>query len=349
MSAKSDLKKVLNERKGRASLCSKWMPRKGMTAVELRNYLKVSPKFYRKMLVNNTKVVETAMCSNEWDNIEFSKVPSLAMTRYTKAFGRHSPEAFQSYIAALQSGDPKVKVNASAVYPYDVTKTVEKGNAALADEMWKALPNYMGDANVLPLVDVSGSMTWSYGGKLPDGLTPMDVAVSLGLYCSDKNQGAFKDLFLTFTSSPSWVNLKGTLSQKMRQMETSQWGGSTNLHAAFDKILDVAVKNKVSADEMPAALLILSDMQFNSCVKHDDRAMDMIRRKYEEAGYKAPGVVFWNLNDAGNVPVRFDEKGTALVSGFSPSVMKAVLSCDFESMTPEAIMLAAISSDRYAL
>ena len=96
---------------------------------------------------------------------------------------------------------------------------------------------------------------------------------------------------------------------------------------------------------MPRTLLILSDMQFNQCVRFDDSAFEMIKRKYKDAGYEVPNIVFWNLNSSGNVPVSFDTRGTALVSGFSPAIMKSILAG--KDFTPEAIMLDAIGSERY--
>ena len=332
-------------------LCAKWMPRKGPVSIELRQAFGWSPKFYRKRLVELTKVVESAMCAKEFDSINFSHVPSLAMSRYSKAFGKNAPDAFTAYKEALKKGDPKVaKVNAGAVYPYDIVKTVRRGDAALADEQWKALPNFIGDASVLPIVDVSGSMTCKAGGhQSKSDISCLDVAVSLGLYCADKNTGPFKDVFLTFSTSPKFVTVTGTLSQKVKTMERSNWDMSTNLHAAFDEILRVSISNNVAREDMPKILLIMSDMQFNCCRGYDDRAIQMIRRKYNDADYEMPAVVFWNINAHENVPVRFDEKGTALVSGFSPSIMKAVLAADMDAMTPEAVMKKAVMSDRYTL
>lgn len=333
-------------------LCAKWMPRKGAVAIELREFFGWSPKFYRKRLVELTKVVETQMCAKEFDSINFSHVPSLAMSRYSKAFGRNAPDAFTKYKEALKKGDPKVaKVNAGAVYPYDIVKTVRRGDSALADEQWKALPNYIGDAMVLPLVDTSGSMSSHKAGghQSKSDVTCLDVAVSLGLYCADKNTGPFKDVFLTFSSRPKFQTVTGSLSQKVRQMERANWEMSTNLHAAFDEILRVSVSNNVAREDMPKVLLIMSDMQFNCCTGYDDRAIQMIRRKYNDADYEMPAVVFWNINAYDNVPVRYDEKGTALVSGFSPAIMKAVLAADMDAMTPEAVMKKAVMSDRYAL
>jgi len=337
-------------------LAAKWMPRKGAVAAELRKHLGMTPKQYRKTLVGLTNVVETQMCAKEWDKINFSHVPSLASARYQKAFGRNASEAYAKYLRELQKPqaerDPKVKINAGAVYPYDVTKSVNKGNAAVADEQWKALPNYVGDARILPMVDVSGSMTWGNTGS--PNLMPMDIAVSLGLYLSEKNTSDFKDMFLTFSGSPKMQILKGTLSQRMAQMQHSYWGMNTDLHKAFDQILRIAKQGNVAQEDMPQVLLILSDMQFDSCTRYDDSAQQMIRRKYQEAGYEVPKIVFWNLN-AGygrdNTPVRFDrfdDRGVCHISGFSPAIMKSVLANDLEDFTPYNVMLKSLMVDRYA-
>ena len=337
-------------------LAAKWTPRQGKLAAEIRQFFGMSPKFYRKSLVEMTKVVETNMCAKEWDSINFSHVPSVAASRYKKAFNRNTP-TYAAYVASLVKGDnPEVKVNAGAVFPYDVLKgriggymKFDKTELDLVQKQWEALPNFVGDANILPLVDVSGSMTCAAGGHgSKSGLTCMEVAVSLGLYLADKNEGKFKDTFLTFSDKPELLHLKGNINQKIDQMVKSDWGMSTNLHKAFERILDVAVKGGVPQEEMPAMVLILSDMQFNACVRHDDSAMQMIARKYKEAGYTLPKVVFWNLNAAyGNAPVKFDTSGTALVSGFSPAVVKPLLAGDLETFTPESVMLKTIMDDRY--
>ncbi len=335
-------------------LAAKWTPRKGQVAREIREFFGMTPKQYRKSLVALTKVVETQMCAKDWDNINFSHVPSVASARYKKAFNRNTTK-FAEYVAALVKGeDPTVKVNAAAVYPYDVLKGINSySNNYTKTELdhivaqWAALPNYVGDANILPLVDVSGSMCCPAGGS--STTTCMDVAVSLGLYLADKNQGKFKDTFLTFSSSPELLTLKGNVVEKMDQMVRSKWGMSTNLHAAFEKILDVAVKGGVPQSEMPEMVLILSDMQFNRCVEHNDSAMQMIERKFSAAGYTVPQVVFWNLNSTDNVPVKSDASGAALVSGFSPAIMKALLQADMSEFTPEGIMLKTIMVDRYKL
>jgi hypothetical protein len=332
---------ALRDRNG---LAAKWMPRQGPIAVEIRNFYGMSPKQYRKSLVALTNVVESKMCAGAWDSIEFGKLPSLASARYNKAFGRNAATAYAAYKARLTAGTDKV--NASAVYPYDVIKTLRHGgDSVVADAQWASLPNYIGDASVIPLVDVSGSMSCAVGGNA--NLMCIDIALSLGLYCADKNTGVFKDTFLTFSAKPKAQVVKGSLSEKMAQMNSSDWGMNTNLHAAFEEILRIAVKGGVNASDMPKTLLILSDMQFDVCVKHDDSAMQMIKRKYKEAGYEVPNIVFWNLNSKDNVPVKFDKQGTALVSGFSPAVMKGVLSGT--DMTPYGIMMATVDTERYSV
>jgi hypothetical protein len=341
-------------------LCAKWMPRQGDVAVKLRKFLGWTPKFYRKRLVELTKVVETQMCAKDWDNINFNHVPSVASSRYKKAFSRHT-EKYKEWTAALVSKDPEVaksvKVNAGAVYPYDVLKGItthmySTSNFQHIQAQWDALPNFVGDANILPLVDVSGSMTSPAGGynaklKSNSGVTCLDVAVSLGLYLADKNTGKFKDTFLTFSSEPQLLHLQGNILDKVKQMVTSKWEMSTNLHKAFDKILHTAIQGNVPQSEMPGVLLILSDMQFDQCTRYDDSAMEMIARKYTEAGYNVPNIVFWNLNAHDNVPVKYDTRGAALVSGFSPSIVKAVLQAEMDDFTPEAIMMQTIMSPRY--
>ena len=335
-------------------LTAKWMPRKGEVAVELRTYFGWSPKFYRKRLVELTKVVETQMCAKDWDNINFNQVPSLASARYKKAFQKHTAK-YAEWTAALASGDPKAKVNASAVYPYDVLKGLIGGYGSQTKEQlnhitaqWEALPNYVGDANILPLVDVSGSMTRKAGGwQSKSTVTCLDVSVSLGLYLADKNKGKFKDTFLTFSTRPALLHLRGNIVQKISQMHRSSWAMSTNIEAAFELILKTAINGNVPQEEMPTAVLIMSDMQFNQAVRRNDTAMQMIERKFRDAGYEVPQVVFWNLNAHDNAPVSHDKSGAALISGFSPAILKSVLATDYDKCTPENVMLETIMNPRY--
>ena len=334
-------------------LCAKWMPRKGAVAEKLRKFTGMSPKQYRKSLVGLTSVVETKMCAKDWNSIDFGKLPSVASARYQKAFGKNAYESYSAYIASLVKGE--AKINAGAVYPYDIITSLERGNATVANEQWKALPNYLEGANdmILPVVDVSGSMSSPAGGSKT--VTCMNVAISLGLYISERNEGPFKDAFITFSSKPQLQVLSGSLNDRYTQMSDSDWGMSTDLEATFKLILDQATKHKLSQDKMPNKVLILSDMEFNSATGRgygreshwNPTAQQMIETLYADAGYRVPQIVYWNIQSRnGGVPVAFDAKGTALVSGFSPAIMTSLLGGDIES--PQQIMDKTILSERYA-
>jgi hypothetical protein len=329
-------------------LAAKWMPRKGPIAKELRAYMNETPRGYRKLLVGLTNVVETQMCANEWTSIKYGNVPSLAAARYQNAFNKHDEIGYAAYKEALKSGD--AKINASAVYPYDVIKSVHRGDKEVALAQWESLPNFLGDDFILPMVDVSGSMTCPVGDN--KNLSCMDVAVSLGLYLADKQSGAFRDAFLTFSADSKIQMLRGNLLEKMDQMRQSKWGMNTSIESAFQEILRVAKDGDVSADQMPKYLLILSDMEFDSATYGANvNAMDMVTNMYHQAGYQLPKIVFWNLNARsgamGNFPVRFQKDGTALVSGFSPAILKNILAA--RSFTPVDIMMDTLNSERYRL
>lgn len=335
-------------------LACKWAPRKGPVANLLRKSLGLTPKEYRKHLVANTNVVEQYMCAKDWDAINFSHVPSLAAARYQKAFNKNAPEAYAKYRAELEKPeaerDPSVKINANAVYPYDVIKSLKTGDVSIANSQWDALPDYMEGSEykgILPLVDTSGSMTCSAGGwGSNSSVSCLDVAVSLGLYLSERNKGIFKDEFITFSANPKMQKVSGNLSQRYSSMMGSDWGMNTNVIRAFELIVNSAKKANLPAEDMPKVLLILSDMQFDYCARYDDSAMESITRKFRDAGYERPNVVFWNINSDGNgVPAVKDQFGTALVSGFSPAIVKSIIRC--EKMTPEALMEEAVMVPRY--
>lgn len=344
MSAKKELEKVLRNRVATAGLASKWMPRKGPIAKSLREYMNESPKGYRKLIVGLTTVVEQLMCSKQWDKIVYDHIPSVAAARYQKAFNKHDAERYAAYKSALTTGE--AKINAQAVYPYDVIKSINHGDSDVALAQWAVLPNYLGDDKILPMVDVSGSMDCAVGGN--PNLTCMDVAVSLGLYIADKQQGAFKDMWLTFSENSHLEVLRGNLLNNMRKMRHDHVGYSTSIESAFRSVLTTAKNANVPAEEMPKYLLILSDMEFNpAAFGANIKAIDMVRQQYEAAGYALPKIVWWNLNARqGNVPVRFDEQGTALVSGFSPAILKNILAA--KNFTPVDIMMDTLDSERYA-
>ena len=324
-------------------LAAKWMPRQGVVAGKLRAKLGYTPKAWRKLLVGLSATVEQKMCAGEWTKINYEQVPSVAASRYQRAFGKHDPAGYGEYCTKLKTGE--AKIHASVLYPYDVIRSLRDGSASASDAQWAALPNYLegNTSNIMPLVDVSGSMDISVSGSV----TAMDVAVSLGLYISERTEGVFKDTFMTFSSNPTMVKVSGTLSERCGQMINSEWGGSTNLEGAFKTLLAAAVKHSVPVEQMPATILIMSDMEFNVAVGMPNASLfENIKAKYAAAGYAMPNLVFWNIaGRAGNVPVRRGTAGVALVSGASPSILKSVLSGT--AISPEVVMRETVMVDRY--
>lgn len=336
----------------RNGLAAKWAPReksaKKALAVKLRKHMGLDARSYRKMLVEMTDVVEQDMCAKNWSEINFSHVPSVAAARYQKAFLRNDENRYREYLSKLEKGDEDVKINAGAVYPYQIVQSLTRGESRAAEQQWQALPDWIdSDKSFVPLIDVSGSMSWSATGN--GGVTPMDVAVSLGIYCAQRAKSAFKDTFLTFTDEPEWVDISNlSLTQAVRKTKSAPWGGSTDVERAYEQILRVAVKNNVPQADMPEFLIIFSDMQFNAANNGKNAISKNIEQKFTAAGYDVPLVVYWNLNDYGtSTPVKFDKNGSALVSGFSPSLMKSVLSMDVEQFNPINIVKEAVLNSRY--
>jgi hypothetical protein len=339
-------------------LAAKWCPRQGEQANKIRSYMKMTPKAFRKLLVGLSNTVEQRMCAQDWTGIVYPHVPSVAAGRYQKAFLKHDPKGYAEYKVKLASGE--AKINASVSYPYDVIRSLNHGDRTVAIEQWKALPNYLegSDENIMPVVDVSGSMA---GVKVSGSVSALDVAVSLGLYVSERMGGVFRDTFMTFSGTPAMLKLSGDLGKRYDQMSRGEWGMNTDIGAVFKLILTSAVKHSVPQNQMPTKILILSDMEFDACITVGGKttgrysaggsavsvsAMEFIEQEYATAGYKVPQVVFWNLNGrSGNSPVTYNKVGTALVSGFSPSIVKSVLGG--EEMTPISIMLRTVMTTRY--
>lgn len=174
----------------------------------------------------------------------------------------------------------------------------------------------------------------------------MEVSIALGLYISERNEGIFKDAFLTFSSTPEMCYVQGeTLADRVVNLANANWGCSTDLLATFDLVLNKAIKNSLPESEMPTKLLIISDMEFNSACDGQNN-LDNIKEKYNLAGYELPEIIFWNVNGrVGNVPARCDQAGVGLVSGFSPAILSNILQGKVES--PKQLMINAVVSPRY--
>lgn len=335
---------ILSALKSGDKLCSKWMPRDNKSGKDIAKSLMslwgLSAKSYRKLISGNTKVVENLMCKNQWAEINYNHNPSKASHQYRNAFLKHDESRYRQWLEDLSKPESGAKVNASAIFPHNVIRPYFQGKRLdkLVEAQWKALPSYTTESNkVIAVCDVSGSMTGE----------PMEVCIALGIYVAERNEGIFKNGFITFSRNPELQILNGqTIHQKVNQLSRSSWQTNTNLERVFETILSAAVRGKVTEKDMPDTILIMSDMQFDQAVRNPSHtALKMIRSQYENAGYKLPNVVFWNLRTSNGIPAKFDDSGVALVSGFSPSILNSVLSGD---MNPEKQMLAVLMSERYS-
>ena len=359
------------------SLLAKWLKSENTSSVEsrrlgniTREFFGMSHKQYRKtlsILRERINVLERLMSEGRWDEIEFDKIPSKAGMKYKNAFARHDLERaknenVQTY--ADFAKDTTKTVNAKALYPYECVHEALKimGNqqgwssrghhVALDDtqrlmtnKYWDNLADYFNGAtfNGIALVDTSGSMSG----------TPIEVAISLGLYCAEKNQGAFANHFISFESNPHWIETSGVdFCDKVYRITGAEWGGSTNVEAAMDLILNVAKQNGCSQDEIPQNLVIISDMEFNYCVTSNnysrgnvnDTLFEKIAAKYRANGYEMPHVIFWNVNARqANIPM-LGNGNVSFVSGFSPSIFETIMS----GKTGYDLMMEKLDSERYA-
>jgi len=335
-------------------LAAKWLPRQGADAVKIRKALGLKePKAFRHLLVELSKTVEQQMSANKWDEVNYNHVPSIAAKKYRKAFLKHDEERYKEYILDVATRpDSGAKINAKAIFPHDVVKAALQDKNRdeenmLLDAQWKALPDFLAGADgkarrILPIVDVSGSMYISLTPR------PIEVSVSLGIYVAERNTGLFKDHFVTFSSNPALVKLEGSnIREKVQMLSKADWGMSTDLNKVFKLILRQATRHDVPPDEMPEVVLIMSDMEFNAA-SGGKTPFEEIQADYKQAGYAMPKVVFWNLaarSKAGNYPVIQTEPHTALISGFSPSILKPLLAGEIPS--PYGVMLEVLNAERY--
>lgn len=329
---------------------------------KLRSYLRLTPSEYRKFVSTNriSFIPEYKFCNKQWTLLDYSKIPSQCFQKNKKSFARNDQVRFSEFIQQVLSGDnPKVKINTSVVWPHEVVghldlnrfdyqQTTLKPFTQATEAQWKSLPNFVPEGlKLLPIIDTSSSML----AQAYSNYTCLDLSIILGIYLAENNSTAFKDLFLTFNTQPCFISLKNqsSLYQKIQHTIKAPWGGSTNIEATFQLLLEHAVVNEVSPQDMPDSLVILSDCQFNRIVKnYSNNSISSLKAMYKEAGYTFPTVIFWNLNNEySNVPVTFDEHNTVLVSGYSPVLIKSVFENNFENLTPLNVMLSTLFKDSY--
>ena len=289
-------------------------------------------------------IVEALMSAGRWNEIKYPEVPSRAMMIYRNAFMKHDRARFSAFVNKAVKGE--VKIHSGVLYPYDIVEKVMtfgwSGCTVREDDVleaqWRQLPDYVEkEVNALVIADTSGSMR----GR------PLATSVGLAIYFAEHNKGAFHNMFMSFSRASRIHVLRGeTLAQKISSINMSDWDNNTNLEAAISQILEIGRRNHVSRDEMPKTLIIISDMEIDSCTSKDWTFYKVAARKYAAYGYRVPNIVFWNVNSRHDI-FHADKKrmGVQLVSGQSAAMFRNVISCI--GMDPVTAMEKVINSERY--
>lgn len=364
------------------SLLAKWLPSINASSPKTKEYgkkirkaLGMTEREYRKTLTALRKyldVVEVKMSGKNWSEIKYEAVPSRANLVYNKAFLRNDEERRREYLGKLEKGE--TKINASTLFPHDIVHKYTNGyqrvtsKDATIEGLWKALPDTVkGCGNTIVVADGSGSMTSEVDPK--SGVTALDVANALAIYFAERSSGQFKDKYITFSENPRFVDFSrcNSLHEKLQLALSHNEVANTNIEKVFAMILVTAVQNRMRQEDLPQNILIISDMEFDACATSGEPQLvrsfwgnyygstfnrptttlfDEIAKEYAAYGYKLPRLVFWNVNSrTGTIPVKENDLGVALVSGFSVNVAKMVMS---NKLDPFECLLETLNNERYS-
>lgn len=346
---------------GDVSLLAKWLPSVNASngeavrnAKRIARFLGMTDAQYRKSLVELRKkirIVENNLREKNY-SFDYSMQPSKAMFKYRKAFLRNDGERYNAFLEAVSSGEKQLHTD--TLMPYEIVRSalntgcwgfnthMSAGEKASLNAAWGSLPDFCDGKNGLAVVDTSGSM-YCYDNALPAA-----VAMSLGLYFGEHNTGIFHNHFIEFSSYPQLIEIKGkTFAERLEYLCTFNKVADTNVEAVFNLILDAAVRNNVSQKELPETLYLISDMEFNACVRNASLSnFENAKRQFAEHGYKLPQIVFWNVAGRNsNQPVTKNEQGVALVSGCTPRLFSVVAGGE---VSPYTVMMEVLESERYA-
>ena len=353
------------------SLLGKWMPSENTssqktrkTAAVVRKHIGMTPKQYRKtlsVLRARINVLERLMSEGRWDEIEFDKIPSKAGLKYKNAFARHDIERMKKNpeikTYADFAKDTTTKVNAKDLYPYEVVdKAVKASNCSMDDtdrlmvnKFWDNLADYFNgkSLNALAVVDTSGSMTW-HGGAA----APINVAISLGMYCAERAKGPFAGHYVSFASRPQLIEVNGVdFVDKVRRIYRTNLCDNTNIEATFDMLLNTAIQNHCSQSDLPENIIVISDMEFDQARGYGRQSnaktlMENIREKWARAGYRMPHLIYWNVEARqNNIPEDIGVGNISYVSGMSPSIFEQIMS----GKTGYELMKEKLDSPRYSV
>lgn len=337
------------------SLLAKWLPSENASSPQTRyqagvimHGIGMHPKQYRKTLSalrSAENIIENYLREKDY-SFNYSDQPSKAMLKYHKAFFRHDEERYSSFLDKVNNGEETL--HTGSIMPCDLVKAVLENvdisplERKTLDTTWNALEDFTDERNALAVIDGSGSMYWD-GDPLP-----IHIALSLGLYFAEHNQGMFKNQFITFSMHPQLVEIKGNdFVDRVKYCSEYNECANTDIEAVFDLILQTAVENQLPQSELPEILYIISDMEFDACAKNAEMTnFECAKQKYEASGYKLPSIVFWNVQSRNRqMPVRKNDRNVALVSGSSSRIFSMVMQNELD---PYQFMMNVIGAERYA-
>lgn len=338
------------------SLLGKWLPSVNasntdtvIAAKKIARFLSMNDKGYRKTLSRlraYIRIIENNLRERDY-TFDYEKQPSKAMFKYRNAFARNDAERYKQFLNKVSAGE--AKLNTDTLMPYEIItpffrKAVSEEERKSINITWAAQKDFGNNENALVVIDGSGSM---YCAAEP---MPAAVALSLGIYFAERNTGAFKNHFITFSENPQLVEIKGEdILDKVRYCHNYNEVANTNIQKVFELILNAAENNHVPQEELPKKLYIVSDMEFDYCTEDASLTnFEYAEKLFEEAGYHLPEVVFWNVASRNKQqPVSKNEQGVALVSGCTPRLFSMIADGSISAMTPYQIMLDVLGSERY--
>lgn len=355
------------------TLLAKWLPSENASskvtrrlAAKIRKRLSLAPKVYRKALRamrSKLNIVERNMSANDWDKVDYNAVPSCANLAYKEAFMRHDGPRRSQYLSDLEKGKKGLKMNSSAVFPYDIVHKYmsklgfeEKAGEedATLELAWKNLKDASGLDSCLVVADGSWSM-YSYV-SLNSRVTAQDVAYSIAIYGAQHLKGEYNGKMITFSSTPRFLDIsqKRSLKDILEYLEENGEVANTNIEAVFNLILGVAVSKNLRQEDLPRTILIISDMEFDECVVDADNdsigrfnnPIEIAGERFERHGYKLPKLVFWNVGSRSNtVPILQNDLGVTLISGFTPNLYEGVALGECDS---KAMLEKTLNGERYS-
>ncbi len=338
---------------GDVSLLAKWLPSINASSHKTVAQAKIVAEGlnlgygdYRKKLSKLRKhlnLLENHLREVDY-SFDYSKQPSKAMMKYRQAFFRHDEERYEAFLNQVSKGEATLHTGTLA--PYEIVQpffndSISPQEANALDVTWRAQEDFTRGENALVVIDGSGSM-YCEGNPLP-----AHVALSLGIYYAQHNQGVFHNHFITFSERPQLVEIKGdSIWEQLAYCESFDEVANTDLKKVFDLILSAAVSHNVPPSELPSKLYIISDMEFDCCVDGGQQThFARAKAAFARHGYQLPHVVFWNVQSRNrHQPVTQNEQGVTLVSGCTPRIFSMVQE---DALSPYAYMMEVLGAERY--